>query len=275
MKNKKFILITTIIAVMLIILLIVTSNNIKQNVMNNAINNSIKNDYENTAVNDNSEYEGGGEIEIEDDDSVPYQPSNNNTDTNVVIAIPANTRFKQILLNDTWLRSNIYLKEDCFENEIRNTVKQKLSFIKIDKEEYPAPVIVLKVECSEANSTQCYVLTYDNGEIKVTPLDEKSSHIGHVEYEVNSSSGILYKKTQYSNEKVYDIYSISANGISKICSISQTNQIVNNEIKYTYYYNGNECTESQYNNMKNAYVNEFIKKDTYKELNSDTVEKNF
>lgn len=273
MKNKKIIIVTIVIIVILItIAVIITSGTRKSNINSTNTENQALNQ-----INDNYYYSTSNkEVMINEENTLSYKNNTfNSSEPNESVTIPSIVRIEQLLSNETWLKSNIYLKEDCFGNQIQSNVKQKMYFIKKDIETYEIPIIIIKVECIDANSSRCYALTYNNGEVKVNPLGDKVDHISHVEYNMDSTSEIIYKKTQYSDEETYDIYSISDKELKKISTISMKNKIIDSTTKNIYYYNENECTEDQYTNEKNKYINEHIKKEPFKELNSDTIKKNF
>lgn len=254
MKDKKKIkIIILVIFVLLVIVLILfsTFNKSNKNIVNNTQSN-IENQITNSTVNNSS--------------------TSNLTEEEKKI----NEVIVKNLLDYEWLQNNVYIKTDCFGKKIGMDEKQDLEYIKLYDESYDnAPIILIYAECEVANSNQCYILTYENGQIKARSMTEASNHAAHTEYKVNIRQMAIYQKNMYADGESYDIYAITKNGFNKISSIKESKQYVNSAEQCSYYINNTRCTETEYNEIKNKYVVQTARSLEFKSLKESVLRQDF
>ncbi len=273
MKNKKSMIIILAIIIILVMILSVflviinkqndkkQSNNISQdNNYNTLKENDINNENNNVNVNN-------------------VGVSQNSVDNNIIkdnpVILSPKEAFTRCLSDQTWIKDNLYLKTDCFNKAINSDEKQTVKFIKISEENWSAPVVLVYTECDSRQSNQCYVLTYQNGNIEVKSMDDRPSSKSHTSYKVNKSDKIIFKESQYSEGEYYNIYNITEEGIQNICSIKRNNQVVDTNMVYKYYYNDKEINENQYNSIINQYIKKFVKKEDFILLNQKNIQNEF
>lgn len=264
MKNKKtMIILGVIICVVLVVLLIIEStlkkskndnNNVVNNIVNQNVNQSATNKINNTVDN-----------EVE----------NNIIDDTPVVVKTANELYKEKLLDKDWVKENLYMKTDCFGDAISSTQEQSVKYIKISDNTFSNPVVLIYTECESKNSNQMYALTYNNGELLVISINQNSTHNSHTVYNVNGRNKILTKSTTYADYEEYDIFNITNSGVQKSCTIKMQNVKNGSNIVTEYYYNGNKTTESQYTTIKNQYIQESARGETFKVLSSENLNISF
>lgn len=271
MKNKKaFIILGLTVFILIIIFIIVMSALLDSKENNNKIVNNYQNQYNiqnetNENVNNNS---------IQSNEIINNTTQNTVTDTPVIVK-SANELYKENLLNKDWVKENLYIKTDCFGNKINEDETQKAKYIKMYDETFSNPVVLIYTECESKNSNQCYVLTYNNGEILVNSINEKPTHNSHVIYKVNGRNKILYKGTTYSDYEEYEIYNITDTGLEKIYSIKKQYKKVNSNTVIEYYSNETKINENQYTSIKNQYVQESARGEEFRILSSDNLNNSF
>lgn len=276
MKNKKSMIIILVIIIILVMILsvfslIIKKQNDKKQSNNMASNNNYNISKENENMNVNNDVDNNSiNNAIANQNSV----GNNTTKVNPVILSPKEA-FVRCLSDQTWIKDNLYLKTDCFNKTIDNNEKQTVKFIKINEENWSAPVVLVYTECDSRQSNQCYILTYKDGNIEVKSMDDRASSKSHTSYKVNKSDKIIFKESQYSEGEYYDIYSITEEGIQNICSIKRNNQVVDTNMVYKYYYNDKEINENQYNSIMNQYIKKFVKKEDFILLNQKNIQNEF
>lgn len=251
--KKKIKIIILVIFVLLVIVLILfsTFNKSNKNVVNNTQSN-IENKTTNSTVNNSS-------------------TSNLTEKEKEINGVIVNN-----LLDYEWLQNNVYIKKDCFGKEIGMDEKQDLEYIKLyDKSEDNTPIILIYTECEVANSNQCYILTYEDDQIKAKSMTESSNHAVHTEYKVNIRQMAIYQKNMYSDGESYDIYAITQNGFNKISSIKESKQYVNSAEQCNYYINNARCTETEYNEIKDKYVVNTARSLEFKSLNESVLRQDF
>ena len=219
MKNKKrMIIILSIIIILLIILTVLITRQKGEKQNNNIINNNDISKSENIIVNNNI-----NENNITTN-NINENSTNNTVQTDPVSSSPKEA-FTKYLNDESLVRNNLYLKKDCFDKSINDNEEQTVKFIKLDDESWSAPVVIVCTECKSHQSNQCYILTYNQGNIKVKSMDDRANSQSHTSYKVNKKDKIIFKESHYSEGEYYTIYSITEDGIQNICSIKRLNQI--------------------------------------------------
>lgn len=169
--------------------------------------------------------------------------------------------FYKYLLNENWLKENLYLKTDYFGENIDTSKTQIVKFTQVTDS-----IGFAITELEEPYTRKCSILTYDRGSIKVDSLEEETSRDSYI---VDKEKKILYKYHQNKGSISYDIYSIKDKEIKKICYISCYENGADEEGNIIYggfMKNENEITEEEYNKIKNQYINKSIEEDDVFEI---------
>lgn len=199
-----------------------------------------------------------------------------NTVNNVVEneqKITADEAYKKALLDENWVKENLYLKENCFGKTIDSSIKQNVKFIRVKLEESSTPIVLIYTESKKQTSCQCFIMTYSNGEIQVNSLDSGIGHSSHVAYGVNIRNKVLYKKSVYSLSEEYQIFTLTEKGATKKITIkAQQNQ---SDSSTTYYINDKKSTKDEYEKIQEEYTTETARGAEFVNINEEDINNNF
>lgn len=266
MKNKKLIIIIVVVICVLMLVLVILQNQLRENknintVQVNSVTQNLDNTYqitENTNTQTNNLNENNSEKNV-----------NDNTENNQGTSNP-NEVFKNKLLDEDWIRENIYVKKSCFGSTISEDKKQNVYYVKIDG--LATPVVLVYSDASASSSIQCFVLTYDNGDIKVTPLEDVG-HDGHVSYGVNASQKVVYSKSSYDGEEIDTVYDLNETGATKIYTLKIKPNLETGDS--TYYINDRQVLKDEYDNLNSQYMLETIRDKKFTNINLQDINEQF
>lgn len=267
MKNKKLI-ISIVIAICALFIILVIIQALLRDSKKTPSTNFIPNQSEsNTNTTLNTENNSVNDVN---------NTITENTVNNVVEnekKITADEAYKKALLDENWVKENLYLKESCFGKTIDSSLKQNVKFIRAKSEDFSNPIVLIYTECKKKTSCQCFIMTYSNGEIQVNSLDSAIGHSSHVAYGVNIRNKVLYKKSVYSLSEEYQIFMFTENGATKKYTIKeQKNQ---NSSSITYYINEKKSTKEEYEKIKEQYTVETIRDVKFVNINEKNINNNF
>lgn len=283
MKNKKIMIaIISILCVLLVvsIILIVVIKKKKQEDELNAFKNQIYN-IGNNIENIANDIKNENKIESVNNtvNNIVSNTINNNTVNNNTVNEPVkktpNQIFKEKLSDEDWVKNNLYMKKDCFGKNISVDTRQFPRFVKVNEEGFNTPIVIVYTECAANSSNQCYVLTYNDGEVEVKVLNESSNHLSHTQYDLNIRKKELYKSTKYTESETYEIYNITDKGLAISHTLKMKIQTVNSQqIKY-YYDNNKEISAQEYNNIKEEHSIQTARKDDFIIISKKNLEEKF
>lgn len=268
MKNRKLIIsIIITICVLFIILVIIQAQlrDSKKNPSSNFVpsqgdsNTNVVSNISNTNVNEDT-----------NDNSI-IKNAVNNVDDNVQ-KTTADEEYKKVLLDEDWVKENLYLKENCFGKTVSNTYKQTVKYMRVKADDFSTPIVLISTEDKKQTSCQCFVMTYADDKIQVNAIDSGIGHSSHVSYGANIRNKVLYKKSVYSLSEEYQIFTLSEKGATKIYTIKEEQNQGSNS---TYYINEKNCTEEEYRNVKEKYITETTRGAEFININADDVNKDF
>ena len=267
MKNKKLVIsiIITICALFIILVIIqALLRDSKETPSTNFVQNQSESNTNATSVTVNNSVNEVNNIVTE------------NTVNNVVKneqKVTADEAYKKALLDEEWVKENLYLKENCFGKPISSSIKQNVKFIRAKSEDSSTPIVLIYTECKKQTSCQCFIMTYSNGEIQVNSLDSGVGHTSHVAYGVNIRNKVLYKRSIYSLTEEYQIFIFTENGATKKYTIkAQQNQ---NGSSTTYYINEKKSTKEEYEKIKEQYINKTARGAEFININEEDINNNF
>ena len=127
------------------------------------------------------------------------------------------TKLKEKLTDETWIKENLYSKENCFGEKVNNS-SQELKFEVLNDNDNN-PVIIVSDYSFDNFIVACYKVYIKNNEVVVKNVDGKIGHPSHIGYGVDIKQGLVistwghmgdYKFTAYDIKndeiKVYDEY---------------------------------------------------------------------
>lgn len=162
--------------------------------------------------------------------------------------------FTKYLSNYEWVKENIYIKKDYFGEDVPVYAKQNVSIAKAN--DY---VRIAIIEYEQTFTKNCKVLVYKDGNIQIKDL-QNSRDV----YILDTEKNILYQYFQDMSSIGYNIYFVTENGVEKICYISAHYTGVTDEgdmILEDFKKDGVSITESEFNNIKQQYINENLSED--------------
>lgn len=162
--------------------------------------------------------------------------------------------FTKYLSNYEWVKENIYIKKDYFGEDVPAYAKQNVSIAKAN--DY---VRIAIIEYEQTFTKNCKVLVYKDGNIQIKDLQNSRNT-----YILDTEKNILYQYFQDMSSIGYNIYFVTENGVEKICYISAHYTGVTDEgdmILEDFKKDGASITESEFNNIKQQYINENLSED--------------
>ena len=204
MKKKKnngaFIgLLIGIIIMLLIVVGLFATNTISFNTKEASTNNQTKENKEEKSNKQNNN-ETKNEKEVQ----------NNNREELI-------TKLKEKLTDETWIKENLYSKENCFGEKVNNS-NQELKF-EVLKDNDNNPIVIVSDYSFDNFIVACYKVYIENNEVVAKNVDGKIGHPSHIGYSIDKTQGLVistwghrgdYKFTAYDIKndeiKVYDEY---------------------------------------------------------------------
>ena len=184
---------------------------------------------------------------------------NNSKDNKKATAVEA---IKKALKDESWRKENVMMKVTCF-GDTSSKNSQKLSFMRVVGADYE-PLIIVEAYSEDDLSSQAFMVYYKNGKVVSIPLTGDPIHIYHGSVGVDPNKAkmnIGYMHMGYEYNIMYDIKS----GMKEfVQGTGSYNTYENDEIIYEFYkYEGdidnkNVISESEYNEMNNAYDNYYF-----------------
>ncbi|MBP3707049.1 MAG: hypothetical protein J6J36_00325 [Clostridia bacterium] len=184
---------------------------------------------------------------------------NNSKDNKKATTVEA---IKKALKDESWRKENVMMKKTCFGGTPSKN-SQKLSFMRVVGADYE-PLIIVEAYSEDDLSSQAFMVYYKNGKVVSVPLTEDPIHIYHSAVGVDPNKAkmnIGYMHMGYEYNMMYDIKS----GMKKyVQGTGSENTYENDEIIYEFYkYEGDinnktVISESEYNEMNNAYDNYYF-----------------
>ena len=162
--------------------------------------------------------------------------------------------FTKYLSNYEWVKENIYIKKDYFGEDVPVYAKQNVSIAKAN--DY---VRIAIIEYEQTFTKNCKVLVYKDGNIQIKDLQNSRNT-----YILDTEKNTLYQYFQDMSSIGYNIYFVTENGVEKICYISAHYTGVTDEgdmILEDFKKDGASITESEFNNIKQQYINENLSED--------------
>lgn len=259
MKNKKIIIIIAICVLLIIAFILIKQLNKGKNKVNDIQENFV-NTEENNLENKTNEINN-------ENNNVNANTSSENKTTKTPKQL-----YKELLSDENWVKKNLYIKKSFFGKEIDESEKQTVTFMKLEDENFSSPIVIVNTECKKATSNQCFILTYNNGEVNVSSIYSEIGNYLHDTYNVNGRLKIISRCSVYSQSTEYQICSLSDKGAQKIYNL-KLEKISPQET--VYYINEKKSTKEEYENLKEQYVSETIRKENFKIISNKNLSSEF
>ena len=221
-----------------------TINSINDNV-NNGINNNVNNSGNNNANNSIN---------------TNVNNSENNVAKNDVDSVGI-SEIKKCLKDREWLKNNVFMKKNCFGNNIEGN--QTLTFMKIKAVDKNAPMVAIKATSERDLSREVFLVSYNDGKVTSKSITGFAMHISHADVQIDPNNqmanntyfhmGVVkdsYINLKNSNPEFLDsigyYFELDENGVEKKSNFSK---------HYGLEENDTNITEIEYNNLKSKYNN--------------------
>lgn len=110
------------------------------------------------------------------------------------------SKIKKCLLDNKWLKENVYMKENCFGESI-SLESQQLSFNVIYNENMPTAMVKAYSYSEEGEQlnwgVQLFAVYYDNGRIISKPMYEHPMHPAHTDFYINTNNNTVSSLYQH------------------------------------------------------------------------------
>lgn len=153
--------------------------------------------------------------------------TNNTSDNKYNEAV---SEIKKCFLDENWVRDNVMMKVDTFNNSI--TPQGKVSFIKVVNTNYP-PMFIVENYADAISSSQTFIVYYKDGKVVVNPM--AVLHISHSAVSVDPNNAVVsvgYMHMGYMDREVYDIKDGNKKLIVKLSANPETSSAGETNQKY-------------------------------------------
>ena len=231
------------------------------NTTNNNTINSI-NDNVNNGINNNVNNSGNNNVNNNANNSINTNVNNseNNVAKNDVDSVGI-SEIKKCLKDREWLKNNVFMKKNCFGNNIEGN--QTLTFMKIKAVDKNAPMVAIKATSERDLSREVFLVSYNDGKVTSKSITGFAMHISHADVQIDPNNqmanntyfhmGVVkdsYINLKNSNPEFLDsigyYFELDENGVEKKSNFSK---------HYGLEENDTNITEIEYNNLKSKYNN--------------------
>lgn len=175
--------------------------------------------------------------------------NNNNSSSNI-----AAQEIRKCLKDKNWVKNNVMMKTTVFGDALEH--EQKLSFIKVVGGNY-SPMIVVEAYSDGDLSSQCFIVTYQNGKVVSNPLTEYPLHISHGGMAIDANNAMACQGYMHMGNEAsiyYDIKTGSSKTLEKVGKYDDYGDDgFTGNIIYYYGEDSNKITESRYNEILQKY----------------------
>ena len=171
------------------------------------------------------------------------------------------SELKKCLKDKEWLKNNVFMKKNCFGNNIEGN--QTLTFMKLKAVDNKKPMVAVKTTSEKDLSSEVFLVSYSEGKVTAKSITGFALHIGHSDVQIDPNNqmadhtyfhmGVVkdtYINLKNSNTEFLDsigyYFELDENGLEKKSDFIK---------HYGEENNNTNITEEEYNNIKSKYNN--------------------
>ena len=175
--------------------------------------------------------------------------ANNNSSTNI-----AAQEIRKCLKDKNWVKNNVMMKTNVFGNALEH--EQKLSFIKVVGGNYSSMIVVEAYSDGDLSS-QCFIVTYQNGKVVSNPLTEYPLHISHGGITIDANNAMACQGYMHMGNEASTYYDIKTGNSKTLETVGKYDDYGDDgftgNIIYYYGEDSNKITEARYNEILQKY----------------------